>query len=273
MNLEDHAGDIISKARLHAGIDAGEVAKAAGLSVGELEQFEESGRTAKPADLPGVARLLGLDPGKLQAVASGWQPATVDLESWRELRAILSQGPGFNVNAYLVWEEGTREAALFDTGFDATPMLRMIAEESLDLRHIFITHSHADHAAGLAAIQAAHPKARLHSSASDAAVHERNRANDFIHLGSLRITNRPTPGHATDGTTYVVGNWPEDAPPVAMVGDAIFAGSMGRAAGAATEAKLAIREQILSLPDATLVCPGHGPLTTVAEEKAHNPFF
>lgn len=273
MNLEDHAGDIISKARLHAGVGADEVAQAAGLSPAELEQYEESGRASSSPDLPAVARRLGLDPVKLQGVVAGWQPGPVDLTTWRELRRILSQGPGFSVNAFLVWDEVTREAALFDTGFDADPILEMIAGEALDLRHLFITHSHADHTAGLSAIRAAHPKAKLHASATEVAMHERNRPNDFIHLGSLRITNRPTPGHAVDGTTYVVGNWPEDAPAVAIVGDAIFAGSMGRAAGAAEAAKQAIREQILSLPDATLICPGHGPLTTVAEEAAHNPFF
>jgi len=73
--------------------------------------------------------------------------------------------------------------------------------------------------------------------------------------------------------TYVIGTWPDDAPHVAIVGDALFAGSMGRATGQALLAKQRIRECILTLPPATLLCPGHGPLTTVAEERAHNPFF
>jgi glyoxylase-like metal-dependent hydrolase (beta-lactamase superfamily II) len=60
---------------------------------------------------------------------------------------------------------------------------------------------------------------------------------------------------------------------VAIVGDAIFAGSMGGAASAGAMARQKIREQILSLPPDTLICPGHGPLTTVGEEKAGNPFF
>jgi glyoxylase-like metal-dependent hydrolase (beta-lactamase superfamily II) len=60
---------------------------------------------------------------------------------------------------------------------------------------------------------------------------------------------------------------------VALVGDAIFAGSMGGAPQHGALAKQAVREQILSLPEDTLLGPGHGPLTTVREEKAHNPFF
>ena len=63
------------------------------------------------------------------------------------------------------------------------------------------------------------------------------------------------------------------APHVAFVGDSIFAGSMGGAPAHGPLAKQKVRDQILSLPADTLLCPGHGPLTTVAEEKAHNPFF
>ena len=110
-------------------------------------------------------------------------------------------------------------------------------------------------------------------SSRTAAVDQRNRSNDFIHLGNLRITNRETPGHAEDGMTYIIGNWPEDAPQVAIVGDAIFAGSMGRGNISWEIARQKVREQIFSLPAETLICPGHGPLTTVGEEIANNPFF
>jgi glyoxylase-like metal-dependent hydrolase (beta-lactamase superfamily II) len=92
-------------------------------------------------------------------------------------------------------------------------------------------------------------------------------------LGSLRITNRDTPGHAEDGVTYIIGNFPDDVPHLALVGDAIFAGSIGRGNQSWELARQKVREQILTLPPETLLCPGHGPLTTVAEEKAHNPFF
>jgi glyoxylase-like metal-dependent hydrolase (beta-lactamase superfamily II) len=73
--------------------------------------------------------------------------------------------------------------------------------------------------------------------------------------------------------TYLVGNWPGDTPPVAVVGDAIFAGSIGRGNQSWELARQKVREEILSLPAETLICPGHGPLTTVGEEKEYNPFF
>ena len=70
-----------------------------------------------------------------------------------------------------------------------------------------------------------------------------------------------------------VGRTPEDAPHGAMVGDAVFAGSIGGARENLELARQKIREQIFSLPAETLICPGHGPLTTVEAEKAHNPWF
>jgi glyoxylase-like metal-dependent hydrolase (beta-lactamase superfamily II) len=122
-------------------------------------------------------------------------------------------------------------------------------------------------------IRAAFPKARLHSGSPSAPVDQRNKPNECVQLGSLRITHRATPGHAEDGVTYLAGNWPEDAPHAAIVGDALFAGSIGRGNQSWDLAKEKIREQILLLPPGTLICPGHGPLTTVAEERTHNPFF
>ncbi len=273
MNLEDHLGDVLAKARLHTAVTAGAAAKAAGLSDAAFAELESTGGPAAKVDYEALGKLLALSPGKLAGLAAGWKPAPVELERWRELRPITTQGEAYSVNCYLVWDEVTRDAALFDTGFAAAPIFALIEQEGLSLRHVFITHGHSDHIAALGDVRSRFPKARLHSSAKDAPVDQRNRPNDFIHLGSLRITHRDTPGHAADGVTYVIGNWPEDAPHVAIVGDTLFAGSMGRVPGDAAAAREVIRSQVLSLPDGTLLCPGHGPLTTVAEEKAHNPFF
>jgi len=273
MNLEDHLGDIIRKARLGGKVSVEAAAKAAGLVEDDYDQFEGSGKSPHELHLAVLAEVLGLHRQKLERLASGWLPTPVDLRLWRELRQITTTGPGYSVHCYLVWDEVTREAALFDTGFEGAPLFKLIDENQLQLRHLFITHTHEDHVAALGAIRERFPKVKLHSSSKHAPVDQRNRANDFIHLGSLRITNRDTPGHAEDGVTYIVGNFPEDAPSVAIVGDAIFAGSMGGAPDHFALAKEKVRAQILSLPVDTLICPGHGPLTTVAQEKENNPFF
>ncbi len=273
MNLEDHLGDIVRKAREMSNVPATAAARAAGLTESELATLEESGQAPKQPNLAALAVLVGLHPSKLEAIANGWLPSAKDLSVWRELRPITTDAGGMAVNCYLVWDEVSREAALFDTGWEAGPVAQLVAENQLQLRHIFITHDHEDHVAALGALRQQFPKVRLHSGSRSAPVDQRNRANDFIHLGSLRITNRGTPGHSEDGTAYIIGTWPEDAPHVAIVGDALFAGSIGRGNQSWDVARQKVREQILTLPSETLLCPGHGPLTTVAEEKVHNPFF
>jgi hydroxyacylglutathione hydrolase len=273
MNLEDHLGDIIRKGRKVANISTAAAAKTAGLTEAELDALEETGKITGQPNLAALATLIGLHPAKLEGIAKGWLPSEKDLSKWVELRHFSTEEDGTTVSNYLVWDEVSREAAIFDTGWNSNAAMQVIAENQLQLRHIFLTHSHDDHIAGLAGLREKYPKAHVHSNSKTAPPQSRNRANDFFHLGSLRITNRDTPGHAEDGVTYIVGTWPEDAPHVAFVGDAIFAGSIGSGFQSWDLAKQKVREQILTLPPDTLICPGHGPLTTVGEEKAHNPFF
>lgn len=272
MQPEDHIGDVIAKERFHQKTPAEAAAEAAGLTVEELAAFEDSGKSTKPVNYDALGRLLGLSAAKLKNFANGWTPKDPDLGQWRELRRVTST-EDFAVNAYVAWDEVTREAAIFDTGWNADGILKLIEEEQLNPTHLFITHTHHDHIAGMAALREKFPKIRLHTDAKNTPVQHLNRRNDCVHVGSLRITNRVTTGHAEDGVTYVIGNWPDDAPFVAVVGDAIFAGSMGKGNISAEDAKRCVREAIFTLPDTTLICAGHGPFTTVAEEKANNPFF
>lgn len=273
MTLEDHCGDVIGKARRSAVVSIESAAKAANLSPRELEVLEETGHAPKQPNYDALARLLGLNGAKLRRIAEGWTPRPIDLSRWRCLRQITTSGANFIVNAYIAWDAETREAALFDTGFRAEPIFSLIEEERLAPTHLFITHSHHDHVEALGPIRQRFPEIRLHSSSKGAPADQRNHSGQVIRVGDLSVSNRPTPGHAEDGVTYVIDDFPDGAPAVAVVGDAVFAGSIGGARELADIAKRAIREQIFILPPETLICPGHGPVTTVSEETAHNPFF
>ena len=273
MTLEDHLGDVIRKARKASGRSLADAARAAELNEAEFTALEETGKSTKRPNFSALAAAVGLHAKKLEQFADGWKPAPVDLGLWRELRPLSTTRDGNAVNNFLVWDEVTREAALFDTGWDASEALGLILENGLALKHLFLTHTHEDHIAALGQIREAFPKLHLHTNSKAAPPQHRNRANDCLHLGSLRITNRDTPGHAEDGVIYLVGNWPEDAPHVAISGDTIFAGSLATGFISTEVLKKNVQEKIFSLPGETLLCPGHGPLTTVAEEKAHNPFF
>lgn len=273
MSLEDHLGDILRKARKRAGVTLENAARAGNLTAEQLGSIEDSGVLAHRPEFKALGPLLKLDAGKLESLAAGWEPAAKDLGRWRELRVITTARDGMAVNAYLAWDEVTREAALFDTGWEAEPIIEIIACERLQLRYLFLTHTHEDHVIALPELVRHFPKALLRQSTKTALPQHRNRANDCLQLGSLRITNRETPGHADDGVIYLIGNWPEDAPHAAIIGDTIFAGTMANGFISWPSLEAGVRQNILTLPDATLLCPGHGPLTTVAEEKAHNPFL
>lgn len=273
MNLEDHVGDIIRKARSMAKVTIEAAAAEAGLTARELRTLEQTGTCATPPDLASLAGLIGLKAQKLEGIANGWVPAPVDLNRWRKLRVVTTADEDMSVNCFLVWDAATRQAALFDTGFDVAPVLAEIAASELKLEHVFITHGHSDHVDGLPELSRRFPAARLHWDAPASGPNQRNVPGECIQLGQLQITHRLTPGHAPDGVTYVINGWPDEAPQVVIVGDALFAGSMGLAPGAWELARRAVREEVLSLAGSTLICPGHGPLTTVGEEVKHNPFF
>jgi hydroxyacylglutathione hydrolase len=89
-------------------------------------------------------------------------------------------------------------------------------------------------------------------------------------MGRLKLKALHTHGHSVGGLSYVISGLPC---PVAIVGDAIFAGSMGGGMVSYQDALRTNRDKIMTLPDETVLCPGHGPITTVKEEKEHNPFF
>jgi hydroxyacylglutathione hydrolase len=273
MTLVDSTGEIIRKARSAAGVTLDAAAQAAGLSPAALEALELTGQCDVAIDLARLAPKIALHPEKLQQIAGGWLPQPRDLGAWRELRVITTTREGLAVNCYLIWDEVSREAALFDTGWDAAPILELVESESLQLKHLFLTHTHEDHMAAMGALREKFPLLRLHTNSKNVPPQHRNRTNDFISLGSLRITNRDVPGHAEDGVIYIVGNWPEDSAHVAFIGDTIFAGSLATGHQSPDLLKQKVREQIFTLPTETLLCPGHGPLTTVAEECARNPFF
>jgi hydroxyacylglutathione hydrolase len=174
------------------------------------------------------------------------------------------------VNAYLVWDKASGAAAAFDTGADSREMLRLATKEKLSIKMILLTHAHSDHVADL-------PRLREETGAS-VYVSEREpvpgaepiEEGKHFHLGKLDIDTRLTWGHSQGGMTYVVTGLSR---PVAIVGDSLFAGSMGGGNVSYEDAVGNNLKKILTLPDETIICPGHGPMTTVGEEKIHNPFF
>lgn len=272
MPLEDHIGDICRKARMQTNTHMADAAAVAGVGEPALDAWETGGDPAAGVNVAALAEHLSLNVTKAVAVAEGWEPAPVDVGQWSSLFMITTAG-SFEVNSFVVWDGATREAAVFDTGWFADDIFQLAEAEGLKMGHLFITHMHGDHVAAMGEVRKQWPAIQLHTNNSGAPEKNRVQEGKATVVGGLRVTPRLTPGHAEDGVTYVIEDWPGNAPAVAVVGDAIFAGSMGKDFSTPELAQRKVREEVLSLPPDTLICPGHGPLTTVGEELAHNPFF
>ena len=136
---------------------------------------------------------------------------------------------------------------------------------------IFLTHTHRDHIACLDELSkgAGNPSVYVHEMEAIDGCESITEGFSYS-CGSISLSALHTHGHALGGMTYVIDGLER---PIAIVGDAIFAGSMGGGMISYEDALRTNREKIMTLPDDTVLCPGHGPLTTVLEEKTNNPFF
>jgi len=225
------------------------------------------GKAQRGLRLPGETDpvRLGLNPVALRAIAANqWYPR--DPGPIPGLVCFRTAFGDMLVNSYVVFDPQTKDAAAFDTGADCSGMLAL----PVRLRHIFLTHAHADHIADLARLQARTGATAFSSSREPVPDTLPFPEGREFRIGTLRVETRRTSGHARGGVSYVVTGL---ARRLVVVGDALFAGSMGGGLVNYEEALRTNRENILSLPDDTVICPGHGPLTTVGEEKRHNPFF
>lgn len=267
--LEDNFNDVISKAQRGLAITDEDLAKRAEVSLDDLTAV----KAGKPIDavLRRVARHLRLSPNALEDLAhKRWYPQQPVFP--RGFAAFNSPYGNMTVNSYLVWDTRDRVAAAFDTGATGEPMLDLIAAEKLRLQYIFITHSHHDHIAGLPRL-AGETKAEVWASELEPAPIAGSKSfkeNAHFHLGTLAIKTLLTSGHSPGMTSYFVTglSWP-----LAAVGDAIFASSIGGSADKFQEQFRNNRDKLMKLPRDTVFACGHGPLTTLVQEKEHNPFF
>lgn len=267
--LEDNFIDIINKAQRGLKIADEDLAQRAEVSLADLAAIK--GGTPLIPVLRRIARHLRLGPDALEAMAAhSWYPAQPNFPSG--FAAFNTPFEDMTVNSYLVWDARTRQAAAFDTGADCTAMLDTLHAENLQLRYIFLTHTHVDHVADLDKLMTS-TKAEVWGHQIEpppVATGRTFKENVHFHLGPLSIKTLLTSGHSPGMTTYYITglSWP-----LAIVGDAIFAGSMGGSATAFDEQLRNNKEKILKLPRDTVLACGHGPLSTIGQEKQHNAFF
>jgi hydroxyacylglutathione hydrolase len=266
--LEDNFTDVIGKVQRGLKIDDATLTEKAGITAADLTAIK-GGEVIEPAILA-VAPVLGLGRNSLLAMAKReWYPKQHLFK--RGFSMFNTQFEDMAVNSYLVWDDKTKLAAAFDTGADVQGMLDTVQSEGLTLRYIFITHTHDDHIADLKRLAAT--KAEIWASELepvDFPGAKTFQENAHFHLGELSIKTLFTWGHSPGMTTFFITGL---SYPLAVVGDSIFASSMG---GSPTHYEVQLRnnkQKLLKLPLDTVLASGHGPLTSLKEEKQHNPFF
>ena len=194
--------------------------------------------------------------------------------------------------SYVVWVRGRTDALVIDPGFDPPAILDILTREGLRVVGILNTHGHADHIAGNAAMKEAFPEAPLVIGRNDASLLGDPEANlsapfgqpmtspaadrlvddgERFELAGLSFEVREIPGHSPGSVVFVCEQF---GTPFVFGGDVLFSGSVGRTDLGGNTAQLlsGIRAKLFSLPDGTLVLPGHGPPTTVGAEKRTNPY-
>ncbi|MCP5535962.1 MAG: MBL fold metallo-hydrolase [Akkermansiaceae bacterium] len=204
---------------------------------------------------------------KLAAALHLSAPALIGLPDYRPtvscpdgLTHFVSPFGHAGVNAYVITRG--RHAMVFDTGTDAVPVTRFLTDRAMEIDALHITHRHHDHTASIpdfGKIRIVYPEDCAHGQI-------------LLHTSQHRLTALDVSGHLPTAKAYLYEGLTQ---PVCILGDSIFAGSMGKTPNITSyqRALQTAREHILTLPDDTVLCPGHGPLTTVKDEREHNPFL
>jgi glyoxylase-like metal-dependent hydrolase (beta-lactamase superfamily II) len=206
------------------------------------------------------------------------------------IHRILSVGP-LQCNCSILGDEQTHEAMVIDPGDQIEEILEILRQEKLTLKQIVITHAHIDHVGGAMKLKAATGAPILMNqddyallkmldmqaawvgmrSPGAVEVDESPAEGKVLRIGGISASVIYTPGH-TEGSICVY--LPEEKKLIS--GDTIFAGSIGRTdlpGGSFEKIMRSLHDRVLTLPDETVVVPGHGPQTTIGDERETNPFL
>ncbi len=271
--LEDEFGDILRKAMLGTSVDALALSKATGIDARLVEGWTRGHGTANAEQARAIAPLLGLDGGRLaDSAGSRWYPQVPDAPAVRH----HPQDPHPS-NGYVFFLDGGKRAALVDPAGLPQNLLRILSDGAYRLQYILITHKHADHCDATADVAAAFPLATIvmhsldvHAIGALARKATLARDGDALPFGDgVEIRMLHTPGHTDGSSCYLLRS-------TLFTGDTLFAGSIGGAYGDVStygDILNSVRSKLFTLPSDTVVMPGHGPPTTIGQEREHNPFF
>ena len=201
---------------------------------------------------------------------------------------MLTVGP-FQENCYVIGDGAT--GAIIDPGDEAARITLAVEQTGLEIGQILVTHTHIDHVGAVAALADEYAcPVLMHAEAEPMleqlpaqaimmglrfgkvpVVDRHVDDEEVVEVGGLELRSLYTPGHAPGHLAFYI-----ESEGLVLSGDALFAGSVGRTdlfGGDMEVLMRSINERLLTLPDETRVCPGHGPYTTIGDERANNPFL
>lgn len=194
-------------------------------------------------------------------------------------------------NAYLIWDQETKQGVAVDPGSGVEPLLTMIEKEQLIIEAILLTHAHFDHIGGVEDVrEATGAPVYIHEEEANALTDPRVNGSALFGVGAIRANQADkllkgdeeitfvgrkvkvlhTPGHSPGSVSYF---WESEQ--LLVSGDVLFQGSIGRTdlPGGDYDTLMASLKRVIALPPQTRVLPGHGSDTTIAEERQANPFI
>ncbi len=282
MSLEDEFCDILKKARFGQELSLKALSELTQIEHLDLESLEKGQRVPSKAEIQQICQALHLRLHSLVGITlEGWVPQpqpnwTIDDHLVETIRGDIG---GYEVKGYLLTDPDTKHTLMIDTGYNAQQMLTTIDERGLTLIGIGLTHGHADHAGGLEKILATWPVPVYLGNGDfdllpwkpDLALLKVPTNHQMIALGELTVECLATPGHTPGGFCYFTTHKGQS---LCFVGDTLFSGSVGRSNPFSLYPQhlQSVRQTLLHLAKETVLFPGHGPSTTVAEEQTHNPF-
>jgi hydroxyacylglutathione hydrolase len=273
--LEDELGDVLDKAIRGCGRSIADVATEAKISLERLLGVIDYCERLSETEVRRLAEVLKLNPRGLWAVASEAYPLP-------EIRGLpfclypLRMPHGIGVaNAYLVADCGAEWGLLFDTGTGAEGLWRSWPAKIQRVAAVFLTHYETEHCGGLAAVRARFPEAAVFGPAASGRPKGVMAIDDgaIIRESGFLVRVRSTPGHADGHYCYEVSV--PDAPDgvsLLVSGDLLFAGSIGGAYYCSDRLNRSLHAVIDPASNDLVVAPGHGPLTTIKNERTFNPF-
>ena len=272
--LEDELGDVLEKAARHAALTTENLAAASGVELTRIQDALDYRPELTQAELGRLARVLGLNEVGLNALAQGAYPMA-ELAGLPFCVHPLRMPYGVGVaNAYVV-STGGDTAILFDTGASHAELHRAWPAQIQQIESVYVTHYEAEHIGGLAVVLQETGLDHFYGPPTGRWPQCRGLGEgEVVQYERISVTAFHTPGHAAEHNCYLIRDTTGVKGPALLIsGDLIFAGSLGGGYFCCQRQLTHSRRILDLLADDTVIAPGHGPLTTAANERRFNPFL